>query len=194
MNAATVEQSSVTTVGSEMSRIGWTDTASAFQGESAASGIGNKIEELTALMLDPVIQKYVALGLMNPDSAEECIRGFQEAIANAVDHGCLELQSKWKDMPSQVDELNEYSFQRAEQFKNFEYAGRYVGVTVVEYENTFSIIVKDQGKGFDLEAHTAKEKDLLVPGGFGMMFMGMFYDCSYADGGRELTLTARLPN
>jgi anti-sigma regulatory factor (Ser/Thr protein kinase) len=72
---------------------------------------------------------------------------FQEAVANSLEHGNLELKSAWKD---RIDKqgIDGYSLKKRERLLDPEYANRSVEISIDFNGSFITIGVKDQGRGW----------------------------------------------
>lgn len=72
---------------------------------------------------------------------------FNEIIVNAVDHGCLELDSALREQFDQGG-LDKYSVLKAQRMADPQFADRKVTVTSEYKTGEIKVTVRDQGKGF----------------------------------------------
>lgn len=112
-----------------------------------------------------------------------------EALANALDHGNLELDSKLRE-----DEVSAYRQEGAERASQEPYKNRRVHVTARMKPGEATFIIRDEGPGFDpgnLPDPTDPE-NLLKASGRGVMLIRTFMDeVSYNDSGNEITMVKR---
>jgi anti-sigma regulatory factor (Ser/Thr protein kinase) len=124
---------------------------------------------------------------------------FQEALANAIEHGNLELDSRWRE---EIDASGQdrYSSIKRERLTQENYAGRVISIrlTFDAAAAIFEVQIKDQGPGFVIERlgqDTAKR--VAVQGvavhGRGLKLMKECVDSvEYTDAGRTITLSKML--
>ncbi|MFV1966114.1 MAG: response regulator [Pirellulaceae bacterium] len=112
-----------------------------------------------------------------------------EALANAIDHGNLELDSKLRE--TNTPEYRRLGKERVEQEP---FRGRRVQVTARIDPEEATFVVRDEGKGFnpdDLPDPTDAE-NLLKPSGRGVMLIRTFMDdVSFNEKGNEITMVKR---
>lgn len=95
----------------------------------------------------PIIERLVVCGLLGESDALRLKVGVQEAVVNGFEHGCLELQSEWKD-EIQSDGHDRFSAVRRERLADPDYARRCVTVCSWFNGEHLEISVRDDGKGF----------------------------------------------
>jgi CheY-like chemotaxis protein len=112
-----------------------------------------------------------------------------EALANAIDHGNLELDSKLRE--SEVNAYRQLGAQRASQSP---YRDRRVHVTAGLTREAATYVIRDEGPGFDpatLPDPTDPE-NLLRASGRGVMLIRTFMDeVTFNAIGTEITMTKR---
>ncbi len=112
-----------------------------------------------------------------------------EAIANAIDHGNLELDSRLRE-----SEDNAYRRLGKERVKKPPFCDRRVKVTATFTPSEAEFIIRDEGPGFDVSTlpDPTDPENLLRPFGRGIMLMRTFLDeVSFNDQGNEVTLVKR---
>ncbi|MDA1053468.1 MAG: response regulator [Planctomycetota bacterium] len=112
-----------------------------------------------------------------------------EALANAIDHGNLELDSKLRE-----EDMMTYRAQGIERVNQEPYRHRKVHVTARLKPGEATFIVRDEGPGFNpgqLPDPTDPE-NLLKPSGRGVMLIRTFMDhVSFNETGNEITMVKR---
>lgn len=105
-----------------------------------------ELGEAQAIAL-PIVSKLVTSERLGETDALRLRLAVQEALLNAVEHGNLELNSRWKEefLPDGTDK---FSHVRRERMQDPMYANRKVGITSWFHGKTLEIVVKDEGKGF----------------------------------------------
>jgi len=115
-----------------------------------------------------------------------------EALANAVDHGNLELDSKMREQ-----DATEYRRLGVERSQQKPFRDRRVQVTARIDPDQAVFVVRDEGRGFDphrLPDPTDPE-NLLKPSGRGVMLIRTFMDeVSFNETGNEITMVKRHTN
>jgi CheY-like chemotaxis protein len=118
---------------------------------------------------------------------------FQEALMNALDHGCLELDSAWREEADKHG-VDRYSLVRAARLNDPSYAERVIVIETVLEKTQLTIRIADSGKGFD---PTAKKPLSSVPlcSGRGLAIIKWGVDqVSFSKNGTEITLVKMLPS
>jgi anti-sigma regulatory factor (Ser/Thr protein kinase) len=95
----------------------------------------------------PIIERLEACGLLDEGDALRLKVAVQEAIVNGFEHGCLELQSEWKD-EIHSDGVDRFSAVRRERLADPDFARRCVTVCSWFDGERLEITVRDDGKGF----------------------------------------------
>jgi len=137
-----------------------------------------KISCLDSHLIDsfelPIIDRLLKDGLLPEAEALRLRVAVQEAVANGIEHGCLELQSMWREeaCPEGGDK---FSAVRQERLCDPQYSVRSVIVSSYFDGTKLEISVSDDGKGF-LVGSDVKVGDDLV--------------CSLSCSGRGLELIA----
>lgn len=120
---------------------------------------------------------------------------FQEAVANALEHGNLELLSAWRDEYDQQG-MDRYSRERKERLKDARYADRKLYITMEYQHGRLSVTVRDEGAGFPLqisETPTSAELAQIAGHGRGLSIIcGTMDEVLFQMSGRELTMVKYL--
>ncbi len=118
--------------------------------------------------------------------------GLYEAVANAVYHGNLELDSSIKE---ENDGFENYDALANERINQDKYRGRKVNITLELNGSLIKYVVTDDGNGFDWRKVPAPDSDdMLALSGRGILLMNFYYDSvEWNDKGNQVTLTCR-PN
>ncbi len=133
-------------------------------------------------------QKAVLCGVCQETRSRKLLLALQEALANAVIHGNLELSSELKEKGD-----SSFAEALAQRVGDSVLAGRVVDV-LVEYDGRCCRwIITDQGKGFDvaraMQRLESDDPELLLASGRGILIMRSFLDeVKYDNGGRRLIL------
>jgi anti-sigma regulatory factor (Ser/Thr protein kinase) len=112
-----------------------------------------------------------------------------EALANAVDHGSLELDSALRE----TDDY-EYGKLRVKRMKESPYCDRRVFVSVHLTPTEATYVVRDEGSGFDpsILPDPTDPDNLLKASGRGIMLIRTFMDdVSFNDVGNQITMIKR---
>jgi CheY-like chemotaxis protein/anti-sigma regulatory factor (Ser/Thr protein kinase) len=112
-----------------------------------------------------------------------------EALANAMDHGNLELDSSLRESGSQA-----YWELAAERARRSPYKERRVFVNSRLTQSEVRFVVRDEGKGFDVSKlpDPTRAENLLKASGRGIMLIRTFMDeVSFNEAGNEITMVKR---
>jgi CheY-like chemotaxis protein/anti-sigma regulatory factor (Ser/Thr protein kinase) len=109
-----------------------------------------------------------------------------EALGNAVDHGCLELDSEVRE-----EATAEYAKLRQERAAQHPYCDRKVRVTERITSDQATYVITDEGSGFDVSSvpDPRHAENLLRASGRGLMLIRTFMDeVTFNERGNEITL------
>lgn len=91
--------------------------------------------------------RLVPMGFAKPTNVDVIAMAFHEALVNALEHGCLELDSALKgDLFAEKDA---YAAQMQERLANPAYAHRHIEVESLLTPDSFTVSISDDGPGFD---------------------------------------------
>ena len=113
---------------------------------------------------------------------------FQEALANSLEHGNLELESKWREV---IDEtgIDRFSKLKAERLKVSPYCDRLIKVRMEFAPGRLQIQITDQGPGFDPKSTPTLPEDQLLSSGRGRALIeSTMTEVRYEDGGRTIVM------
>jgi anti-sigma regulatory factor (Ser/Thr protein kinase) len=134
-------------------------------------------------------QKAILCGACEESRSSKLLLALQEALANAVIHGNLELSSELKERDD-----SSFAEALAQRAADPTLSSRLVEV-LVEYDGRRCCwIITDQGKGFDVDAVMRRlesdDPEVLLASGRGILIMRSFLDgVKYQNDGRRLILT-----
>jgi len=149
-----------------------------------------QLGEAQAISL-PIVGRLVAGERLSEADSLKVRLAVQEAILNAVEHGNLELDSRWKE--ERWGETDKFSAVRSERLQDPTFANRMVTVTSWFDGEVIEIVVKDQGKGFVPTQPINMGKNNLSCFGRGLTLMNNAVDeVRFSCGGSEVTLVKRL--
>jgi anti-sigma regulatory factor (Ser/Thr protein kinase) len=151
-----------------------------------------QLREIQAISL-PIVGRLLAGGLISESDALRIRLAVQEAVLNALEHGNLELDSRWKEIEG-GEGLDKFASIRRQRMRDPIYADRCVRVTSIFEEDRFEIMIKDEGKGF------LNSRQPIIPGaqnlscfGRGMTLINNAVDeVRFNDNGSEVTLVKYL--
>lgn len=126
------------------------------------------------------------LGVISNSDRKKVLMVFQEAVTNAVEHGCLELSSAWKD-EVYSDGKDRFSLEKEKRCADSTYGLRKVHI-IAEFKNSaIKIEVLDEGNGYATEHMIDSALD--SPYGRGLSIMMSFMDeVMFFDQGRRIQL------
>lgn len=105
-----------------------------------------QLREIQAISL-PIVSRLLASGQLTDNEALRIRLAVQEAVLNALEHGNLELDSRWKEV-EEANGVDKFSSVRRQRMEDPLYADRRVRVTSDFEGKLFQITIKDEGKGF----------------------------------------------
>ena len=124
---------------SEVGLRGMLEERRSFQALAADLDIPSMVSHLT--------DRLVPMGIARPTNVDVIAMAFHEALVNALEHGCLELDSSLKgDLFAEQDA---YAVQLAQRLADPFYAQRTIAVESVLTPDSFVVIIRDSGPGFD---------------------------------------------
>ena len=133
-----------------------------------------------------------------PTEEAHAVLAIEEALVNSIEHGNLELDSSLKQNDVLLDD--KYEELKAERLKNPKYNKKSIKITVNINPYNSSIIIADQGRGFDTvksEIHNEEKNNLSVEQimehsgkGFSLI-KNAFDDVQYNSKGTEIILINR---
>jgi CheY-like chemotaxis protein len=101
--------------------------------------------------------RLVPMGFASPNNLDVIAVAFHEALANALEHGNLELTSELKgDLFAKEDP---YAKLRSQRILDPAYAGRLIEVRLAMDTERFELEISDEGPGFDASRMTPLPKD-----------------------------------
>jgi anti-sigma regulatory factor (Ser/Thr protein kinase) len=140
-------------------------------------------------LVDLLMEEFDALDLCDATARMRVGVALQEAIANAVYHGNLEVSSDLR----QDDEREFYALvDRRRAIDPFRSRRIHVQVLVDRDEARF--VVRDEGPGFDTSrlGREIEPEDLMRVGGRGLLLIGAFMDeVAHNAAGNAITMTKR---
>jgi CheY-like chemotaxis protein/anti-sigma regulatory factor (Ser/Thr protein kinase) len=153
-------------------------------------------EETKSFVLPPGVPIYspvvdqIALQLPCLVPAEEILNlkiGIEEMIVNAIEHGSLGIGFEEKSLAIRDGRLTELMALRSEEARR---TGRRVFISSRLSRETFTITIRDEGKGFDWRALPAVvPENLLTFNGRGIFLTKIYFDeVEFNDAGNEVTL------
>ena len=100
-------------------------------------------------MVGHLTDRLVPMGFARPTNVDVMAMAFHEALVNALEHGCLEMDSSLKgDLFAKKDA---YALQVEARLKDPFYAKRKIEVVMHTTPEQYQVVITDEGPGFDLE-------------------------------------------
>ncbi len=114
-----------------------------------------------------ILDRLVAARMIDIGMKLRIDLAFQELVANALEHGNLELESSWKeDLDSQG--LDRFSLVKRERLADDNFGGRIVKVSVSYVSGMLTVAVQDEGLGFIPDVPEEWKTESLDPHGRGL--------------------------
>jgi len=124
----------------------------------AESGLRGMVEERRAFrtlaqeldipsMVSHLTDRLVPMDFAKPTNVDVIAMAFHEALVNALEHGCLELDSALKGDLFATEDA--YALQLQERMRDPRYALRQIEVESHLTPDTFTVVIRDDGPGFD---------------------------------------------
>jgi anti-sigma regulatory factor (Ser/Thr protein kinase) len=139
----------------------------------------------------PSFSVLAKLGLLSEEELKKLELALDEALANAVDHGNLELDSKLRE---ELDEEGKDKFSSLREYRlgDNQFASRFVYVNVKADKLGVEVCVTDEGAGFDASSENTNflETDIELPkcSGRGLLLIKAASDrVQFNEKGNELT-------
>ena len=124
-----------------------------------------------------------------PGAEDECCLALEEALVNSVEHGNLELDSSLRpDDPLAEDR---YEAEREKRLADPAYGGRLISIDLDIEADEASLVIADEGRGFDTSAVDEPPSALEVSGKGFWLIKRPFDEASYNDKGNRLRLVKR---
>ena len=139
-------------------------------------------------LVSHLTDRLVPMGFAKPTNVDVLGMAFHEALVNALEHGCLELDSKLKgDLFADQDA---YAAQLRSRLADPKYAQRAIQVETVLTTDSFVITIKDEGPGFDTSlVSTVTDVDLNKQCGRGLPLILLVMDqVEHSAKGNEIKL------
>lgn len=138
-----------------------------------------------------IAERLERAGWIDEQTRKRIEVAFQEALANACDHGNLELESGWKEELME-DGLDRYSVIRNSRLEDKAFSARRVVVISDFTGDRLEIRIRDEGRGFTPKAPEVAQS-LPLCSGRGLTLMYQTMDkVWYERGGREVVMVKKL--
>lgn len=145
-------------------------------------------EEISALKFSPpLLEKLLQSGQLDITEKLRLELAFQEALANAIEHGNLELRSIWRE---EIDSegVDRFSKLKKERLGQKKFAHRRIEIRSMYDRKSVLFSITDQGPGFEVSpvpAHKSEGKVFLSGRGIAIL-QGCMDVVTYEDNGRRI--------
>jgi len=143
----------------------------------------------------PAIDNLLQHDRIDHRTAKKMKLAFQEAVINSLEHGNLELVSAWREQ-FDAEGMDKYTKIRTKRLLNSKIANRKIFVRAESRPADLTIMVKDQGPGFnppvELKHKTIDTRELLVYGRGIMIIASIMDRVWYEDNGRKIIMVKKL--
>ncbi|RMG32306.1 MAG: hypothetical protein D6725_17810 [Planctomycetota bacterium] len=146
-------------------------------------------------LLKALVERLVAgvrlFGVCDPADLTRLALAFEEALTNAADHGCLELDSRLRQL-----DAGAYFALATRRERQPEYAARRIRVREILSRDEVRVVIRDEGAGFDVAAtfHQLAETSGDEPRAYGRglaLIKAMMDEVHFNELGNEITLVLR---
>jgi anti-sigma regulatory factor (Ser/Thr protein kinase) len=153
--------------------------------------------ELTEQLFElPLIAELYAAKFISEAEYSRLTVAFQEALANSLEHGNLELPSGWKEEIDPKTGIDRFSRERAARMLDPKFGNRTLEVDLHFDGKVLTIRIRDSGPGFEPPATRIMEARDVSLDSFGrglQLLYATMDEVTYAARGTEITLVKRLP-
>lgn len=142
----------------------------------------------------PIVEELYSKGSIDEKAKLRFILALQEAFANGLEHGNLELTSAWKE---EFDEsgIDKFSVMKRLRLSDPKYGERKLFIESSLHDDVLEILVKDQGRGFNAPTVVKVMDSGEIPQTHGRgiaIMLGIMDEVSYSENGRQLKMVKRL--
>ncbi|MCA9108494.1 MAG: ATP-binding protein [Planctomycetaceae bacterium] len=153
--------------------------------------LGNDLR-VVPVVIDALAGRFRNSGICDEKTADRLAVAIEEALVNAIVHGNLEISSLVREQPGNIYEKMIQARRLDPRFRK-----RRVRVICRYGLREGSIVVRDEGKGFDVAAlpDPTNEENLSRAYGRGILLMRAFFDdVNYSPRGNAVTLVKQKPS
>lgn len=134
--------------------------------------------------------EYLAVRIANAVSSPQYVVGISEMITNAIEHGNLDITYREK---SEYIEKSIWLQEIERRLKMPEHAGKFVQVTLKRYPDKMTVLIEDQGPGFDWSKYLEMDEIRVFDNhGRGIAITNKYLQLQYLDSGSKVLLTIPL--
>jgi len=144
--------------------------------------------------IPPILGVLYQAGIISLNTKLKIALAVQEALANSIEHGNLELESKLKDQ-FDASGKDQFTLTKQQRLLDPAYADRELKVDTLYCDGELSITIKDYGKGFNAPAGGEvkfDEASLLCHGRGLRIIFGSMDKVMYQDGGTKITISKKI--
>ena len=164
-----------------------------FESASETNFVFSSAEFAAQDFMLPVVQQLYDKGAFDEGTKLRFVLALQEAFANSLEHGNLELRSTWKE---EIDAagLDKFTIMKRERLTDPHYANRRIWIESSLNDAEVRITVRDEGLGFKVPAAVVRASEV-DPKAYGRglaIMMAVMDEVHYAENGTRITLLKRL--
>lgn len=115
-----------------------------------------------------LLDSLEGINLISREEKMRLLLAYQEVITNAIEHGCLELDSRLKEFLN-CEGIDAFSVEKKRRLADPFYGDRRVFVEASFEDNKFTLIVEDEGRGFLRDLFLKLEPDRLYGRGLELL-------------------------
>ncbi len=142
----------------------------------------------------PIVEELYSKRIIDDTSRLRFTLALQEAFANALEHGNLELKSTWKE-DYDSSGLDKFSIMKRDRLSDPLYAERRIRISSEVEQGVLEIVVKDQGSGFNapiLVIADPSGKPIQTHGRGIAIMLDVMDQVSYSENGTCLKMVKRI--
>jgi len=140
----------------------------------------------------PLVDRLWRVGRISLNQKLKVNLAIGEALTNAVDHGNLELNSRWRE-ELDAEGVDRYSKIKMERVQDAYYADRKIVIETNYSHPNLTVTLTNQGPGFELSSNEQESSGLVAVHGRGLSIInGLMDKVEFADSGRKITMSINL--
>lgn len=169
----------------------WPTNPEWYLGREVSRWVFESTELATVEFSLPLLGRLTAAGVIDTALERRLNLAVQEAVANALEHGNLELDSRWRE-EIDADGLDRYSRMRAQRLCTARYATRRVWVRSEYDGRSLTVSVRDEGSGFDPGVSPRESTEILCSGRGVAIIRGSVDEVTWSHRGTCITMRKTL--
>ena len=141
-----------------------------------------------------IIEKPCRAGKISLETKLRLDLAYQEALANSLEHGNLELRSCWKEQ-FDAEGIDRFSREKASRLADPVYADRAIRLLTHYRPNRLTIVIEDQGHGFladESQQKLSASSELLCHGRGLAIMMAVMDEVTYSRRGTRVKMVKYL--